>query len=436
MTDGKGPEDPPEQPDATGGPGEGSEQVREQPGLRDGRESTLWEIFRSDHPAVVTILSIFSALVVGAILIVVSDEPTRAAMKYFFAAPGDTFSAGWQAISHAYTALFQGAILDPADLSSGSLGTILGPISETLVAATPLILAGLSVALAFRVGLFNIGAQGQMLISAIFAGYIGFAWHLPVVIHLLVAIIGGIVGGALWAGIAGWLKAKTGAHEVISTIMLNYIALGIINYLLGVHGFQKPPYQQAISPEVDHNARFPGVPGLSGDLRVNASFILAILATFFVWWLLTRSTLGFRFRAVGANQNAARTAGMSISAAYIVSMLIVGALAGLAGTAQVLGPNGAVTNDVDAGMGFDAITVALLGRGSAAGTFWAGLLFGALRAGGVQMLASTNTPQELVQIIQSLIVLFIAAPGLVRLVFRLRQTDRGASAVLAKGWNG
>ena len=408
-----------------------------EPDESDKAKSTLWEVFRSDHPAVVTILSIFAALVCGAILIVVSDEPTRSAAKYFFAAPGDTFSHGWQAIADAYSALFKGAILDPSTLASGSASQILAPISETLVAATPLILAGLSVTLAFRVGLFNIGAQGQMLIAAIFSGYVGFAWHLPIVIHLLIAVIGGIVGGALWGGISGWLKAKTGAHEVITTIMLNYIAIGIINYLLGVHGFQAKPYQQAISPPIDDNARFWRLPfGLGDNLRVNASFIVAILATIFVWWLLTRSTIGFRFRAVGANQNAARTAGMSISRAYITSMLIVGALSGLAGAAQVLGPNGAVTADADAGMGFDAITVALLGRGSAVGTFWAGLLFGALRAGGVQMLASTSTPQELVQIIQSLIVLFIAAPGLVRLVFRLRKTDRGGMAVEAKGWNG
>ncbi len=398
---------------------------------------TLWEILRSDHPAVVTVLSIIAALVVGAILILVSGPPTRGAAKYFFAAPGDTFSAGWNAISSAYTALFTGSILSPATLSSGSLSQILGPISETLVAATPLILAGLSVTLAFRVGLFNIGAQGQMLISAIFCGYVGFAWHLPVVIHLLVAIIGGIVGGALWGGIAGWLKAKTGAHEVITTIMLNYVAIGIIQYLLSIPGFQAPPYQQAISPPIDQNAMFWRLPfGLGDNLRVNASFIVAILATCFVWWLLKHSTIGFRYRAVGANQNAARTAGVSISAAYISVMLIVGALAGLAGAAQVLGPNGAVTADADAGVGFDAITVALLGRGTPVGTFWAGLLFGALRAGGVQMLAVTSTPPELVQIIQSLIVLFIAAPGLVRLVFRLRKGDRGGMSVEAKGWNG
>ncbi|XAS77670.1 ABC transporter permease [Dermatophilaceae bacterium Sec6.4] len=399
-----------------------------------GQRFSVREIFRSDHPALVTILAIFAAVVIGSLLIVVSDEPTRAAASYFTAAPMDTLSAAWHAVSGAYVALFQGSILNPSSLSSGSLTTILGPISETIVSATPLILAGLSVTLAFRAGLFNIGAQGQILVAAIFAGYVGFSWHLPVVLHVIVAIIAGVVGGAIWAGIAGVLKAKTGAHEVITTIMLNYVALGLIQFLLSVHGFQAKPYTQAIATPVDGTARYPHL--LGDSLRANTSFLIAIAATIGVAWLLRRSTFGFRVRAVGANQDAARTAGISISRVYIGVMLLVGALAGLAGSAQVLGTQPQVTADIDAGIGFDAITVALLGRGSASGTFWAGMLFGALRAGSVQLLASTSTPADLVQVLQALIVLFIAAPGLVRLIFRLRATDGGDSAVLAKGWNG
>lgn len=392
------------------------------------------EIFRSDHPAVLTILAIIAAVVIGSLLIIVSDEPTRAAASYFTASPMDTLSAAWDAVSSAYIALFQGSVLNPSSLSSGSFTTIFGPLSETIVSATPLILAGLSVTLAFRAGLFNIGAQGQILLAAIFAGYVGFSWHLPIVLHVIVAILAGVLGGALWAGIAGVLKAKTGAHEVITTIMLNYVALGLIQFLLSVHGFQAKPYNQAIATPVDGTARYPHL--LGDGLRANVSFLVAIAATVGVAWLLKRSTFGFRVRAVGANQDAARTAGISISRVYIVVMLIVGALAGLAGSAQVLGTQPQVTADIDAGIGFDAITVALLGRGSAMGTFWAGMLFGALRAGSVQLLASTSTPSDLVQVLQALIVLFIAAPGLVRLIFRLRATDSGDSAVMAKGWNG
>lgn len=396
--------------------------------------SKLRGIFRSDHPALLTILAIFGAVVIGSILIVVSDQPTLDAAKYFTAAPMDTFSAAWHAISSAYIALFEGSVLNPSTLSSGSFAAIFGPLSETIVSATPLILAGLSVTLGFRAGLFNIGAQGQILVAAIFAGYVGFTWHLPVVLHLIVAILAGVLGGALWAGLAGFLKAKTGAHEVITTIMLNYVALGLIQFLLGTRGFQAKPYNQAIAPAVDQNSMYPHL--LGSTLRANVAFLVAIAATAGVGWLLKSSTFGFRLRAVGANQDAARTAGISISRVYIGVMLIVGALAGLAGSAQVLGTSPQVTSDIDAGIGFDAITVSLLGRGSPMGTFWAGMLFGALRAGSVQLLASTSTPPDLVQVLQALIVLFIAAPGLVRLVFRLRGTGGGETAVAAKGWNG
>lgn len=391
---------------------------------------TIWQILHSDRPAVVTVLAVICAMIVGAILIVVSDSATRDAAKYFTAAPGDTFSAGWDAIKNAYVAIFEGAIYNPNSPQA------LAPISESLVYATPLILAGLSVTLAFRAGLFNIGAQGQILMSAALAGYIGFAWHLPAGIHIVVAIIGGIVGGAIWAGLAGLLKAKTGAHEVITTIMLNYIAVFFINFLLTETWFQAPPFNQAVSRTVDGNAQFWHLFG--SDLRVNFSFILAIVATAFVWWLLKYGTFGFRVRAVGANQDAARTAGMSISSTYIWVMVVVGALCGLAGAAQILGDanNYQVTASVDGGVGFTAITVALLGRGTAWGTFAAGLLFGALTAGSGQLQASTPTPPDLVQVLQALVVLFIAAPGLIRLIFRLRRSKAEGSAVLAKGWNG
>lgn len=415
-----------------------SEQTRSAPADGPAQEpdatSKVREIFRSDHPAVLTLLAIVAAVILGSLLIVVSDEPTRAAAKYFTAAPMDTLSAAWRAVSSAYAAIFKGSILNPSSLSSGSLTTILGPISETIVSATPLILAGLSVTLAFRAGLFNIGAQGQILVAAIFAGYVGFTWDLPIGLHLVVSVLAGVLGGALWAGLAGLLKAKTGAHEVITTIMLNYVALGLIQFLLGVRGFQAKPYNQAIATPVDQSAMYPHLFG--STLRANVAFLVAIAAVAGVGWLLKSSTFGFRIRAVGANQDAARTAGISISKVYIGVMVIVGGLAGLAGTAQVLGTSPQVTADIDAGIGFDAITVALLGRGSAIGTFWAGMLFGALRAGSVQLLASTSTPPDLVQVLQALIVLFIAAPGLVRLVFRLKGASGGGTAVAAKGWNG
>ncbi|WP_446665267.1 ABC transporter permease [Flexivirga sp. B27] len=408
---------------------EGDTLLAEQEDTGDARE-TIGQILRSDHPAVVTVLAMICAMIVGAILIVASDEATRNAAKYFTAAPGDTLSTGWDAIKNAYVAIFEGAIYNP------NAGQALSPISETLVYATPLILAGLSVTLAFRAGLFNIGAQGQILMAAAFAGYIGFAWDLPAGLHIIVAILGGIVGGAVWAALAGLLKAKTGAHEVITTIMLNYIAVFFISWLLTQTWFQAPPYQQAVSRSVKDNAQFWHLFG--SDLRVNFSFVLAVLATAFVWWLLKYGTFGFRIRAVGSNQDAARTAGMSVATTYVGVMVIVGVLCGLAGASQILGDanNYQVTASVDGGVGFTAITVALLGRGTSWGTFWAGLLFGALTAGSGQLQASTPTPPDLVQVLQALVVIFIAAPGLIRLIFRLRRSKASGSAVLAKGWNG
>jgi ABC-type uncharacterized transport system permease subunit len=396
--------------------------------------SRLWAAVKSGNTVVVTLLAFVVALLIGAVLIAVADPATQAASTYFFSYPWDTFSSAAQAAGRGYVALFEGAIFNPNTASDGTVAGILGPISETLVNATPLILGGLSVGLAFRAGLFNIGGQGQIILGAICAGYVGFAWHLPVVLHLLVAIVAGIVGGGLWGGIAGLLKARTGAHEVITTIMTNYVAFNLLAYLLSVKGFQRPPYGQAISNVVDQNARLPHL--LGGSVRLNAGLILALLAAVGVWWLLTRSTLGFRLRAVGANQSAARTAGMSVERSYVTVMVLAGALAGLAGVVQILGVNSSLTQDIDAGIGFDAITVALLGRANAGGVVLAGLLFGGLHAGGLQMQSSTGTPVDLVVVIQSLVVLFIAAPALIRAIFRIRVSGAGAGQSLAKGWNG
>ncbi|MQA81510.1 MAG: ABC transporter permease [Streptosporangiales bacterium] len=385
------------------------------------------------NSVVVTLLALLCALVVGAVLIVIGDAPTRQAMGYLFAAPGDALSSAAFAIGNAYGSLFKGAIFNP-DSASGGFTGVMYPISETMVSATPLILAGLAVALAFRTGLFNIGAQGQIIMGAICAGYVGFAWDLPPVLHLLVALLAGMVGGGIWGGIAGFLKARAGAHEVISTIMLNYIAYNFLAFLLTARGFQRPPYSQAISNNVLDTARLPGL--LGPDLRVHAGLVVALLAALAVWWLLNRSTPGFQLRAVGANQFAARTAGMRVERSYIYVMLLAGALSGLAGCSQILGTNPAITQDIDGGFGFDAITVALLGRGKAGGTVLAGLLFGALRAGGVQMQSTTGTSIDLVMVVQSVIVLFIAAPALIRAIFRLRDARGGVRQDLAKGWNG
>ncbi|HEY3924768.1 MAG TPA: ABC transporter permease [Acidothermaceae bacterium] len=388
------------------------------------------------HPLVVIALSFLTAIIVGGILIAVTNQPTRTALRHFSASPGKVFSTAWHAASAAYVALFEGAIVDPHTFGHGSIWHDFNPISETLYTATPLILVGLSVGLAFRTGLFNIGAQGQIILGAMAAGYVGFTWHLPPVIHLFVALVAGVLAGAIWGGIAGWLKAQTGAHEVISTIMMNYIALGLLSYALKTTAFKRAGSNQAISPIVHGTARLGKL--LPAPLRLNLGLLLAVGATLGVAWLLSRSRLGFTLRAVGASPTAARTAGMDVGRTYVIAMLIAGGLAGLAGCCQILGggTNYALTVDVDAGLGFDGITVALLGRGRPWPTVWAGVLFGALHAGSATMQSRTGTSIDLVTIVQALVVLFIAAPAFVRTVFRLRSSSDVAGAQLAKGWNG
>lgn len=366
---------------------------------------------------IVSALAVLLALIVGALLIIVSDPKVTGAFGYFFARPMDTVSAAYSAVADTYKALFLGAFGGKHQ------------IAETLVAATPLICTGLAVTLAFRTGLFNIGAQGQLIAGALFAGWVGFAIHLPPVLHVVVALLAGVAGGALWGGIVGLLKARTGAHEVISTIMGNYVALYALTWLLTTSWLQRPGRNEPISPVVDDTAQLPRF----GDTRLHLGLLVAVGAAVFVWWLLSRSTLGFQLRAVGANPDAARTAGMNVGRAYVLAMLIAGGLAGLAGAQQVLGTDLPLTNGIAGSFGFDGITVALLGRGSPIGTVYAALLFGALNAGGNEMQAATGTPLTLVTVLQAVIVVLVAAPALVRTVFRIRAER--ADAVLAKGWN-
>lgn len=361
-----------------------------------------------------TILSVVLALLIGAVLIVVSDPAVRDAAGYFFSRPGDTFSAIWTSASNAYGAMFSGSIID---FDEYTLGRALRPFADTLSYATPLVAAGLAVALAFRAGLLNIGAQGQIILGAILAGYVGFALELPVVFHLLVALVAGFIGGAVWGGIAGFIKAKTGAHEVIVTIMLNHIAGFLLAYLLTTNLFQREGEDLPRSPfMLESAALWRPVDGS----RLNLGLIVVLIAAGYAWWLLNRSTMGFRFKAVGHNPHAATTAGISVARSYTAVMFIGGGLAGLAGATQVLGTSLHLHGSIAEQLGFDAITVALLGRSNPIGTVLAAILFGALRAGATTMQAQTQTPIDIVLVVQALIVLFIAAPPLVRAVFRLK----------------
>ena len=402
---------------ASTGPPPAAPQHPAGPGLSRG-ERVVLELRTSS--AVVTVLAIVLAFVLGGLLIAAADPATRTAAGYFFARPLDTLARGWQAASGAYGAMLRGAVYDPGATTTARA---LRPITETLTIATPLLAAGLGVALAFRAGLFNIGGQGQVLLGAAAAGYVGFAVDLPPVVHVVAAVVAGVVAGALWAGIAGVLRARTGAHEVITTIMLNYVALYLVAYLLARPVLQRPGASNPISPPVAADAELPLL--LGGSFRVHAGLLLALAAAAGTWWLLERSTVGFRLRAVGANPAAARTAGMSVPGAYVTVMLLAGVLTGLAGAMQVLGTERSITGGIAGSLGPDAITVALLGRSRPLGVVGAALLFGALRAGAPLMQVETGTPVDIVLVVQSVIVLLIAAPPLVRAVFGLGGGSRG-----------
>jgi len=408
------------------------------PGL--GRE-ILDRIF-SANTVTVTVLAVLLSLIVGAVLIVLSNKDLAAEYGYFFSAPGTVLGDSWSAISDGYANLFKGAVFDPATISGAINGTnswsqALSPLSETLTYTAPLIFTGLAVALAFRGGLFNIGPQGQAIMGAICGAVVGFAVHLPYGLHLIAALIGALAGGALWALIAGVLKARAGAHEVIVTIMLNSIALYFLEWLINQKGVHNPARSDAISKNVLKTAQLPAIPGVDHSLvRVHLGIVLGVLAAAAVGWLLSRSTVGFELRAVGANPAAARTAGMSVGRAYIVAMLISGALAGLGGGMMVLGTTASsLTGQVTAQIGFDGITVALLGRGKPWGVVASALLFGALHAGGNRMQSYSHIALDLVTVLQAVIVIFIAAPALVKAIFRLRAARTGDTATsLAKGW--
>ena len=340
---------------------------------------------------VISILAVLFALVIGGILIAVTNEDVLAASGYFFAAPGDTFGAIWNAVSGAYGALFQGSVYN---FRRDDFFDAIRPLTQTLTFATP-------------------------LIAAACAGWVGFSFELPWGVHLAVALVAGIVGGALWAGLVGLLKARTGAHEVILTIMLNYVAFYLISWMLRTPGLlQAPDSVNPKSPAMLETAVMPDILGPRYNLHFG--FLLVIAATFFAWWLLNRSSLGFQFRAVGQNPNAARVAGINVKNTYVYAMLISGGLVGLAGVIQVLGTvTTGFSAGIDAGIGFDAITVALLGRSKPWGIFAAGILFGAFKAGGFAMQAAEGIPIDIVTVVQSMIVLFIAAPPLIRAVFFL-----------------
>jgi len=369
------------------------------------------------------------ALLGGSLMIAFTNAAVRNAASYFFARPSDTFAALGNAMMGAYSQLVRGSLFNWQ--AHGFLNQI-NPLINTLTNATPLIVAGLALAITFKAGLFNIGGRGQMIMGVILGGWAAIALQnvLPHWLTLIIAVILAMIGGALWGGLAGFLKARTGAHEVISTIMLNFVAFYLLQYLLATPGLLQAPGAFNPISVAPTGAVFPRL--LGGRFNLRLSFLLALAAVALIWWLLNRSALGFTFRAVGSNPRAARVAGMDVARSTVTSMALSGALMGLAGIFQLSTIAGGFTDTIDGGIGFDAITVALLGGSNPIGILFAGLLFGAFRGGGTALQAGQGIPVEIVQVIQSLIVLFIAAPPLVRTIFRLSSPSKVADAKAAR----
>jgi simple sugar transport system permease protein len=340
----------------------------------------------------------------------------------------------------AYGALLRGSLGSPREfvegvrilVSTGETKALLRaiyPITESLVTATPYILAGLAVALGFRCGLFNIGAEGQFLMGALAAAWVGYSFSLPAFVHLPLALLAGATAGALWAAISGYLKARFGAHEVVNTIMMNYIAFRLSDWLL--KGPMKASGFRPVTPTIHATAELPRF--FPEPLRFNWGFFLALAMAGVVFWLIFKSTTGFDIRVVGANPNAGKYAGVNIFLNIILAMTLSGGLAGLAGTTQVLGVDHWVGQGFSAGYGFDSIAIALLGKSHPLGVVLSALLFGALRSGATEMQSMAGIPIDIISIIQGLVIIFVAAPEIIRRLYHL-PVQAQDEMVLTRGW--
>jgi simple sugar transport system permease protein len=367
-----------------------TEENQEQPDA--GRISGIWS--RLWKAVSVPLLSVVLALLIGGIIIWISGA--------------NPFTA--------YGALFNGAF--------GSQEAF----RRTLEKATPLVFAGLAVAFAFKAGLFNIGGNGQLLLGAIVAGYLGFALKgLPFFIHMPVALIGGSVAGALWAAIAGALKTYTGAHEVITTIMLNFIALNLTDYLS--NGPWKAEGIIARTPKILETAVIP----TWGFLPIG--FLIACLMAVVTYYLLYKTTIGYAIRTTGLNADAALYAGIKVGTVVILTMAFSGFLAGMGGAVETLGVVGRYQPGFNANLGFDGITIALLAKTHPLGVIPAALLIGAMQAGGSQMQFDAGVRFQIIDIINALILFFVSADMIVRKLLGSRVVDED-KVTLSTGWGG
>ena len=373
-----------------------------------GRLVALWRV------AALPVLAILLALIVAAMVIIVADWATTGTVNLLLPV-------------YAYANLLTGSFGDPGLWAKGNFNAIV----NTFVASAPLVLGGLAIGLGFKGGLFNIGVAGQFLVGAFTAAVVGANLATaPMLVAMPVSLLAGVAAGALYAFIPGILKARTGAHEVVTTIMLNNVATLLLAW--AVTDVVGDPTQSFPRTADIGNAALPVLFGRNFHLGI----VIALLAVPVVAWLLNRTTTGFEIRTTGANPNAARYAGIRPVVIITLTMTLSGLLAGLAGSIQMLGVIGFYASGISASVGFDSITVALLGRTNPVGIMFAAFLFGAFRAGAPLMQINTSVPIEIIDIIQALIILFLTADVIIRTVFRLRAAKPGLEemATVTRTW--
>jgi len=358
-----------------------------------------------------------------------------------FKSPLQAISNGFKAAWESYVTLFSGSFGSPSKMIAAiqdgdalEIRRAFNPVFESLVKSIPYIFAGLAVALGFKTGLFNIGVEGQIFMGGIFSVWVGYTFTgLPAFIHVPFAFLAGALGGALWGFIPGLLKAKTGGHEVINTIMMNYVAFRLTDWLLR-EPMKRPGSPNPISPIIEESAMLPRF--FDDPIRFHFGFFIALVMAALVYWFLFKTKWGFDLRTVGANPHAARYAGMNIVRSTIVAMSLSGALAGMGGANELLGVNHHLSQTFSPGYGFDSIALALLGRNHPLGVVLASLLFGTLRTGATRMQAAAGIPIDIISVMQAFILVFIAAPAIVRTIFRLKEPKKAEPGIRVSGWGG
>ena len=376
----------------------------------------------------VPLLAVLTALIFGGIVIILTDFEN---LKNLGTDPLGTLGGAVQGVIAAYGAMLAGAFGDPGRMltalqtgNANDISRAIRPLTETLVSATPLIFTGLAISISFRAGMFNIGGDGQLLIGAMAATIAAIALDgvLPSWLILIVTIAVATLGGAAWGFVPGFLKARTGAHEVITTIMLNYIGSLVVFFILTTTpSLRNPGNSTPVSKELTPIVDVPRLPFLDlPNVRLDYGFVVALLMAVAVSWLLFRTTKGFELRAAGFSPTAARYAGMSAGGSMMLAMSLSGGLCGMAGGFLVIGTVGQMSPDLSGGLGFTAIALALLAGLRPSGVVLSALLFGALTQGGKRMGIDTGIPFDLLLFIMALVIMFVAAPGLIRSIWRVR----------------